>query len=89
MSDIPKIYVYFTYVCLLGIGRKQKVILNGVASSWRDVISGVPQGTTLGPVMFLFYVNDIPNHAKSTSQMTANYIRISGHVMTVHFSKTT
>ena len=40
--------------------RRQRVMVNGLCSNWSPVLSGIPQGSVLGPVLFICYVNDMP-----------------------------
>ena len=53
-------------------GRFQRVVLNGQISSWRPVFAGVSQGLILDPLLFLIYINDVPNQLKSNVKIFAD-----------------
>ena len=53
-------------------GQTQRVIVNGVASRKEAVISGVPQGSVLGPLLFVLYINDLPDTLVCHCMMFAN-----------------
>ena len=52
--------------------RKQCVVLNASLSATRDVLAGVPQGSVLGPLFFLIYVNDIAEQLLSLTRLYAD-----------------
>lgn len=61
-------------------GRKQRVILNGTKSEWREVISGVPQGSVLGPLLFILYLNDLELGTNCRTFKFADDTKIAGKV---------
>ena len=63
--------------------RKQRVLMRGSYSDWSPVISGVPRGSILGPVMFLIYVNNIPDIITSTAKLFADDTKIHRQINNV------
>ena len=52
--------------------RKQRVVLNGQSSSWLDINAGIPQGSVLGTLLFLIYINDLSENLISVSKLFAD-----------------
>ena len=55
---------------------KMRTILKDEKSSWRDVKSGVPQGSVLSTIMFLIYVNDVTERVSRYISLFADYAKL-------------
>ena len=52
--------------------REQRVCIRGVSSSWQKINAGVPQGSILGPTLFIIFINDIVNRINSNTRLFAD-----------------
>ena len=60
--------------------RRQIVKVNGVKSDEASVLSGIPQGSVLGPILFIIYINDLPEVVNSDTYLFADDTKILRHV---------
>ncbi|CAB4008436.1 Hypothetical predicted protein, partial [Paramuricea clavata] len=64
-------------------GRTQRVVVDGVASAWSLVTSGVPQRSILGPALFIIFINDLPDiiHNGTEIALFADDTKIHRHII--------
>jgi len=80
------------WICSYLSDRRQKIVLNGCSSISCDVMSGIPQGSMLGPLLFLLYINsleEIPLSAGTKFILYADHILVynpSLHMMIIFFN---
>ena len=68
--------------------RTQEVILEGKTLSPAPVTSGIPQGSVLAPILFLCYINDLPNQVSSTVRLFADDCLLFRNINTTHDAET-
>ena len=56
--------------------RKQRVIVGNQKSSWQNVTSGIPQGSVLGPILFIIFINDMPDQVESIMKLFADDAKV-------------
>ena len=66
--------------------RERRVVLNGQTSEWRKILSGVPQGSVLGPLLFLIYINDLLDGINSLCKIFADDTSLFSKVYDIHKS---
>ncbi len=67
------------------LGRRQRVAIQGALSDWKSVLSGIPQGSVLGPLLFVLYINCLPNQIQhgSSVYLFADDTKLFKHIQTV------
>ena len=63
--------------------RSQRVVVNGAFSDWKGVTSGISQGSVLGPLLFLIYINDLPDVIDCLNALFADDTKVYSPVQTI------
>ena len=63
------------------VGKTQKVTVGDANSDWTNVVRGVPQGSVLGPILFVLYINDMPENERSNVKMFVDDTKLYRHVL--------
>ena len=66
----------FNWIKAFLTDRRQRVQLEGQSSDWTEVTSGIPQGTLCGPILFLLFINDLPDKILNTIQIFADDTKV-------------
>ena len=64
--------------------RKQEVAIGGETSSSQQVLSGIPQGSVLGPILFVIYINDLPQAVRSPCKLFADDAKVWATLLSDH-----
>ena len=68
--------------------RKQRMVLNGQLSSWSNIETGVPQGSILGPLLFLIYINDLSDDVTTNARLFADDMSLFSVADNINLSAT-
>ena len=68
--------------------RKQRVVLNGQLSSWSNIETGVPQGSALGPLLFLIYINNLLDGLTTNARLFADDVSLFSVADNINLSAT-
>ena len=93
MKDYCKNFNFYNYGEAINLLRNylyecyQRVVLKGKTFSWELIKSGIPEGSVLGPLMFLICIKDLPNNIQSACKTFADDTSLFSHVFNKYRSQ--